>query len=238
MAKCIYKVIFTIFIAVIVIAGIYGYSLWGDHARAQEKVLYWGTNGSDVIKVQNKLSQWGYYDGIVDGVYGTETYRSVINFQRKNGLNPDGVVGKRTWAALGYNVSSASSARASTSSRGSTMDRNGTYVLAKVIAGEARAEPYLGKVSVGAVIMNRVQSSSFPNTVPGVIYQSLAFESVANGQYNQSPGDDALKAARQAMTGWDPTNGALYFWNPAKAVSPWIWSRNITMRIGKHVFGI
>jgi N-acetylmuramoyl-L-alanine amidase len=233
--------------------GVFASFLFGQQAMAQNKTLYWGSTGSDVNKVQYKLRQWGYYNGPVDGVYGAKTSQAVRSFQLRNGLNPDGVVGNNTWERLGYQVrgtawgaprqeenraQDANVERWSPESNARTRETNQTYLLAKVIAGEARGEPYLGKVAVGAVMMNRVQSSAFPNTLAGVIYQPMAFESVSNGQYARPVDEESLKAARQVMNGWDPTNGALFFWNPSKRVSPWIWSRNITMRIGKHVFGI
>lgn len=129
-------------------------------------------------------------------------------------------------------------ATASTAQRIDARDSHTVNLLARVIAGEARGEPYLGKVAVGAVIVNRVQSPAFPNTLAGCVYQPLAFESVANGEYARPVDEESINAARQVMNGWDPTNGALYFWNPTKSVSPWIWTRTITMRIGDHVFGL
>lgn len=230
--------------------GVFASFLFGQHAMAQNKTLYWGSTGNDVNKAQYKLSQWGFYKGAVDGVYGAKTSQAVKSFQARNGLSTDGVVGDNTWERLGYAVrdtawgsqneqkKKANVGQWSSTGNAQTRDKNGTYLLAKVIAGEARGEPYLGKVAVGAVMLNRVQSSAFPNTLAGVVYQPLAFESVSNGQYGRPVDQESLKAARQVMSGWDPTNGALYFWNPAKRVSPWIWSRNITMRIGRHVYGI
>lgn len=121
-------------------------------------------------------------------------------------------------------------------SRGGQVDRGSVYLLAQVIEGEAANEPYEGKVAVGAVIINRTQSPKFPHTIPGVIYDTDAFESVSNGQYQRPLSGDALNAAVEAMNGDDPTGGALYFWNPAKAKSPWVWSRPIITQIGEHVF--
>lgn len=199
------------------------------------KVLYWGTTGQDVKDVQWKLRNWKYYDGKVDGIYGARTYRAVRRFQKKNGLKIDGVVGPSTARALGLRVSTTK-AVAKTSTAGISQ-KGDVYLLARAIHGEARGEPYVGKVAVGAVILNRVRHPSFPNTVAGVIYQPLAFTAVADGQMNLTPGKDSIKAARAALNGWDPTYGCVYYWNPATATSKWIWSRKVILKIGKHWFG-
>ena len=196
------------------------------------RTLYWGSTGKDVRTVQDKLLRWQYYDGSVDGVYGARTYRAVMRFQQKNGLNPDGIVGSSTASAMGISTSS---------SAGSTSGITGSgdeYLLARTIHGEARGEPYIGKVAIAAVVLNRVKSPSFPNSAAGVVYQPLAFTAVADGQINLTPNKDAINAARDAINGWDPTNGCLYYWNPVTATSKWIWSRTVTLKIGKHWFGI
>ena len=198
------------------------------------QVLYWGTRGQDVKNVQWQLVKWKYLIGAVDGVYGAETYRAVRRFQAKNGLRIDGVVGPQTAAALGITLKGT---QAPASAQG--ISRKGDeYLLARAIHGESRGEPYIGKVAVGAVILNRTRSPKFPNTVAGVIYQPLAFTAVADGQINLTPGKDSIKAARDALNGWDPTYGCLYYWNPATATSRWIWSRKVTLKIGKHWFGL
>ncbi|GBF35685.1 spore cortex-lytic enzyme, lytic transglycosylase SleB [Desulfocucumis palustris] len=213
---------------------------WQGHmALAQNAVLYWGSSGPEVKKVQARLNGWGYYHGPIDGYYSGKTQEAVKDFQRNNGINPDGVVGSGTWLALGYSSGGQSASyvpQDGGSSRGIT-NRDSSYLLARVIEGEAADEPYVGKVAVGAVILNRTQSASFPGSLAGVIYQAHAFESVSNGHYTRPVTEEALRAAQEAMSGWDPTGGALYFWNPSKSVSPWIWSRNITGQIGRHVFG-
>lgn len=203
-----------------------------------QPTLYWGNRGSSVTLLQRKLAAWGYYDGRIDGIYGSDTYRAVLDFQRKNRLRVDGIVGRETWAALGYQWAGGGRnvVRAATTS-GSTRS-NDVEMLARLVHAEARAEPYEGQVAVAAVVLNRVKSPSFPNSISGVIYQPLAFESVANGQFNLPPTEENYRAARSAINGWDPTHGALYFWNPSKPVSRWIWSRRIVRRIGEHVFGI
>ncbi|WP_313755642.1 spore cortex-lytic enzyme [Tissierella sp.] len=196
------------------------------------RTLYWGVQGQDVRTVQDKLLRWRYYDGEVDGVYGARTYRAVRKFQAKNGLNVDGIVGPSTANALGMATTSVA---ASTQGVNRKADE---YLLARAIHGEARGEPYVGKVAVAAVILNRTKSPSFPNTVAGVIYQPLAFTAVADGQINLTPNKDSIKAARDALNGWDPSYGCLYYWNPATATSKWIWSRKVILKIGKHWFGL
>jgi len=196
------------------------------------RVLYWGTRGEDVKRVQWTLLKWGYYDGRVDGIYGARTYRAVRRFQRKNGLAVDGVVGPNTAAAMGLSFGQ----RNTTAARGVNRNDN-VYLLARAIYGEARGEPYIGQVAVGAVILNRVQNPKFPNSIASVVYQPGAFTAVSDGQINLSPDNTALRAARDALNGWDPTYGCLYYWNPAKARSPWIWSRKVVLKIGKHWFG-
>lgn len=196
-------------------------------------VLKKGSTGSEVKKVQQKLKNWGYYSGSVDGIYGSQTKKAVEYFQRKNGLTVDGIVGKQTFAALGISTSGTSSS-----------DSYGNYssadmqLLARCIYAEARGESYTGQVAVGAVILNRVKSSQFPNTISGVIYQKNAFTAVSDGQINLTPDATAMNAAKDAVNGWDPTYGCLYYYNPAVATSKWIFSRETVTVIGKHVFAI
>ncbi len=209
-----------------------GVFLYSRNLSAQPPTLYWGSTGGDVSRVQSRLRDWGYYKGPVDGIYGADTAAAVRSFQAKNGLAVDGVVGPSTWAALGFNVGRPATYQPS---RGVSA-RDDVYLLARVVNGEAANEPYLGKVAVAAVILNRVESDQFPNTLAGVIYQPNAFESITNGVANAAPSDESVRAAQDAMNGWDPTQGALFFWNPAKPVSKWIWSRPIVTQIGAHVF--
>ena len=205
-------------------------------ACAQDRSLYWGLSGDDVYRLQSQLSAWGYYTGPLDGYYGGGTQQAVILFQRSNGLVPDGVVGTATWEALGFSPTfDYAPPEPAGVSRG-VSNRGDVYLLARVIEGEAADEPFAGKVAVGAVILNRTRSAAFPHSLAGVIYQPHAFESVNNGQYNRPVTEEALRAAMLAMSGWDPTGGAIYFWNPAKLVNPWIWTRNIITQIGRHVF--
>lgn len=213
------------------------FSLGPQKAPAQYRTIYWGLSGNDVIRLQQQLASWGYYPGPVDGIFGSITQRSLIKFQLRNGLAPDGVAGPDTWAALGfsYDYDEYRQPEPVSVSRGIS-NRDDTYLLARVIEGEAADEPFTGKVAVGAVILNRTRSAAFPHSLASVIYQSHAFESVSNGQYNRPVSQEAQRAALMAMSGWDPTGGAIYFWNPAKTVNPWIWTRNIVTQIGDHVF--
>jgi len=210
---------------------------FGDKQTAQAASLYWGSTGNKVSEVQRKLKQWGYYDGPIDGVFGQATYNAVVWFQRKHGLKQDGVIGTQTANALGIRLTSGTAASAPAPSRqGTNTGSNDVYLLAAAIHGEARGEPYIGKVAVGAVILNRVRHPDFPNTIAGVIYQPLAFTAVADGQINLAPDEESIRAARDALNGWDPTYGAIYYYNPAKATSKWIWSRPVHIVIGKHRF--
>ncbi|MBQ8929315.1 MAG: spore cortex-lytic enzyme [Oscillospiraceae bacterium] len=183
-----------------------------------------GSTGSVVTQIQQKLSQWGYYSGTVDGVYGSQTEKAVRQFQRKNGLTVDGVAGKQTLAAMGI------------SDTASTGQSNDAALLARLISAEARGEPYSGQVAVGAVVLNRVKHPSFPNSISGVIYQRGAFSCLDDGQFDQPVADSAYKAAQDALGGWDPSGGAIYYFNPATATSAWIWSRPLLTTIGKHRF--
>ena len=195
-----------------------------------ETLSKYGSRGSEVTQIQTKLKRWGYYSGSVDGIYGTQTVNAVKYFQRKNGLTVDGIAGPATLKAMGI-TSTSSSSSSSSSNYSSNLN-----LLARVIYGEARGEPYSGQVAVGAVVMNRIKSSSFPNTLSGVVYQSGAFDAVKDGQVNLTPNDTARKAAQDAMNGWDPSYGAIYYFNPSTATNKWIWSRPMTVTIGKHRF--
>lgn len=201
-------------------------------SSTEAATLYWGSTGSDVREVQQRLKNWGYYDGAVDGVYGPKTFEAVKKFQAKNGLAVDGNVGPQTRAALGMPATDGSGY---TPGRG-TSNRDNVYLMAQAIHGEARGESYIGQVAVGAVIMNRVRHPSFPNTIAGVIFQPGAFTAVADGQMFMPPGDTSLKAAEDALNGWDPTGGAIYYYNPAKTTNMWIYSRPVVKVIGKHYF--
>lgn len=193
-----------------------------------------GKYNQTVRNAQQKLKQWGYYIGAVDGIYGPKTREAVIKFQRKNGLVADGIIGPKTKTALGLGVDAAVGDYVATS-RGVSREKD-VRLMAMAINGEARGEPYTGQVAVGAVILNRVRHPSFPNTIAGVIYQPLAFTAVADKQIYLEPTETSFKAARDALNGWDPTGGAIYYWNPITATSKWIWTRTPTVKIGKHWF--
>ena len=194
----------------------------------------YGSRGEEVRTIQTKLKRWGYYKGNVDGIYGSQTQEAVKYFQRKNGLTVDGIAGTKTLQAMGIYNSSGNSSSGSSNNSSSSTNSNDLNLLSRLVYGEARGEPYTGQVAVAAVVLNRVKSSSFPNTIAGVIYQSGAFDVVADGQINLTPNETAKKAAQDALNGWDPTNGAIYYFNPSTANNKWIWSRPRTVTIGKH----
>lgn len=194
-----------------------------------ETLSKYGSRGNEVTQIQTKLKRWGYYSGSVDGIYGSQTVSAVKYFQRKNGLTQDGIAGPKTLVAMGI----TSSSNSSSSSSSNSSDLN---LLSRIIYSEARGEPYTGQVAVGAVVLNRVKNSSFPNTIAGVIYQAGAFDAVSDGQFNLTPNATAKKAAQDALNGWDPTYGAIYYFNPKTATSAWIWSRPMTVTIGNHRF--
>ena len=199
------------------------------------------SSSSDIKLVQQKLKNWGYYTGAVDGIYGPKTASAVKLFQKRNGLVVDGIVGNKTLAAMGISqnkLSGGSSSSSSTSSSVAGYSSSDVQLLARLIHAEARGESYQGQVAVGAVVLNRVKSSSFPNTISGVIYQPYAFTCVNDGQINLTPNNTALKAAKDAMNGWDPTYGCLYYYNPKIATSSWIYSRPTVVTIGNHVFAL
>ena len=200
-------------------------------------VLKNGSRGSEVKEVQRRLKLWGYYNGSVDGVFGAGTKKAVVAFQKKNGLTADGVVGKATYKALG--MTSAYNALVESAGGGTNgFSSSDVYLLARTIYAEGRGEPYTGQVAIGAVVLNRVRSSQFPNTISGVVYQKHAFTAVTDGQINLTPNETAMRAARDAINGWDPTGGAIYYYNPAVATSAWIFDRQTVTVIGKHVFAI
>ena len=221
--------ILTIVLSILFISSIIiGISIYKKDDTAETLSKY-GSRGTEVTQIQTKLKRWGYYSGNIDGIYGTQTVNAVKYFQRKNGLTVDGIAGPATLRAMGIMTSSSSSS--SSSSYNSNLN-----LLAKVIYSEARGEPYTGQVAVGAVCLNRVKSSSFPNTLSGVVYQTGAFDAVSDGQINLTPNLTARKAAQDALNGWDPSYGAIYYFNPSTATNKWIWSRPVTVTIGNHRF--
>lgn len=211
-------------VAIIILVNVLIITAFGEIAEAASYKR--GSSGETVTKIQQKLSNWGYYSGSIDGIYGSRTEKAVRYFQRKNGLTVDGVAGPATLAALG--ISSGSNSGGSYSGQ--------TELLARLISAEARGEPYQGQVAVGAVVMNRIDHPSFPNTMSGVIYQAGAFSCMYDGQFDQPVAESCYRAARDALAGADPTGGAIYYFNPSTATNGWIWSRPHLTTIGKHRF--
>ena len=194
-----------------------------DRQESVDILSKMGSRGSEVRQIQTLLQGYGVYNGAIDGVYGTKTREAVRIFQRYNGLTVDGIAGPQTLKKMGISSSTSSSS-------------NNVNLLARLIHGEARGEPYVGQVAVGAVVLNRVKSSSFPNSIAGVIYQAGAFDAVSDGQINLTPNQTAINAATDAINGWDPSYGSIYYFNPNTATNKWIWSRPHTVTIGKHRF--
>ena len=184
-----------------------------------------GSSGETIKQIQTRLKNWGYYTYTVDGIYGSRTTAAVKKFQKNNGLQADGIAGPATLSKMGISSSAAAAGIS-----------NDTALLARLISAEARGEPYIGQVAVGAVVLNRMEHPSFPNSLSGVIYQSGAFTCITDGQFNQPVSESAYSAARDALNGWDPSGGAIYYFNPATATSAWIWSRPLIVTIGKHRF--
>ncbi len=184
-----------------------------------------GSQGEEVKNIQRVLKEKGYYSGNIDGIFGTATKKAVTQFQKDNGLTADGIVGEKTLKALGI-------AKSETGGY-SSADFD---LLARIISAESRGEPYIGQVAVGAVVLNRIEHPSFPDTLSGVVYQKGAFSCLNDGQFYEEVSDSAYKAARDAINGLDPSGGAIYYYNPKKATSKWIFSRNIITTIGNHRF--
>ena len=233
MKKTLLSIVSFVFVITFIFAGVFTFMKNDndDIFKQDEISADAATTTAENKTIQTKLKRWGYYTGNVDGIYGPLTTAAVKYFQRKNGLTVDGIVGPKTAAALGMTLSSSSSSSSSISSS----DLN---LLARCVYAEARGESYVGQVAIAAVVLNRVESASFPNTIAGVIYQPYAFTAVNDGQINLTPDSTAYKAAQDALNGWDPTYGAIYYYNPATATSSWIWSRKTTVTIGNHVFAV
>ena len=209
------------------------FAAWNQYAAAD---LYKkGSTGATVTEIQTRLKAWGYYTGAVDGTYGSATEKAVKYFQQSNGLTADGQAGSETLAALGLPTGGGSASGGGDG--GSSGSGEGDVdLLARLISAEARGEPYEGQVAVGAVVLNRVEHTSFPNSISGVIYQSGAFSCLDDGQFDEPVAESAYRAAQDALNGWDPSSGAIYYFNPSTATSSWIWSRPVILTIGKHMF--
>ncbi|WP_253701558.1 spore cortex-lytic enzyme [Bacillus sp. FJAT-27445] len=220
--------------------------LWnGEKAEAfSNQVIQHGAVGDDVIELQKRLKHVGFYTKKIDGVFGWSTYWALRNFQYEFGLPIDGLAGSATKAKLvkatknmqGGTAKKSAPAKQSAVNVPSGFSQNDIKLMSNAVYGEARGEPYEGQVAVAAVIINRLESSSFPNTISGVIFEPLAFTAVADGQIWLTPNESARKAVLDAINGWDPTGNALYYFNPVTATSKWIWSRPQIKRIGKHIF--
>ncbi len=201
-------------------------------------VIYYGSNAEDVRQVQQRLKDWGYMsDGTVDGHFDWKTEEAIKKFQKNHGLPAEGKAGQQTLDAmgLGHLLQKQPASTEYQASRGTT-NRDEAYLLAQAIYGEGRGEPYIGQVAIGAVILNRVEHPSLPNSINEVIYQPGAFTAVSDGQIYLMPDEIALKAANDALSGWDPSGGAIYYYNPEKTTNQWIYSRPIIKTIGKHIF--
>ena len=222
--------IIPIILLVVAIATFILYNIYfREDVNNAEALSRYGSRGDEVTQIQTKLKRWGYYNGAIDGIFGSQTLSAVKWFQSKNGLTVDGIAGPKTLAAMGI-------ASTGNNTGGGTSSNSDLNLLSHLVYSEARGEPYSGQVAVAAVVLNRVKNSSFPNTVAGVIYQSGAFSVVADGQINLTPNQTAISAAQDAINGWDPSYGAIYYFNPNTARNGWIWSRPVTVVIGNHRF--
>ena len=221
--QVLWQIVAIILVNVLVITAI-AYT-YGESAQTLSQL---GSRGQEVRQIQSKLRELGLYSGSIDGIYGTATQKAVRQFQKNCGLTVDGIAGRKTLLYLGLGSGGSSSAGGYSSSD--------VYLLARIIGAEARGESYVGQVAVGAVVLNRVRHSSFPDSIAGVVYQSGAFSAVRDSNWNVPPNDTAKKAARDAINGWDPTGGAIYYYNPAKTSNQWIRTRPVVTTIGRHVF--
>jgi len=210
------------------------YETGGLEAYLGNRSIVPGDTGTDVLEMQQRLGQFGYYVGTPDGIYDQKTLKSVKRFQADNDLKANGIVNQATKKSLGIFRSTGPLSREEFS--GGASWRDDTNLLARTIYAEARGEPYLGQVAVGAVVLNRTRHPGFPKTITGVVYQPWAFTAVHDGQINLAPSNTAYRAAQDAMSGWDPSGGAVYYYNPRTASSGWIFSRPVIKRIGSHIF--
>ncbi|WP_026021170.1 spore cortex-lytic enzyme [Paenibacillus senegalensis] len=221
-----------------------------------QNVIKYGNKGDDVYELQGRLKFLGFYNYNIDGDFGYRTLKAVKWFQGEFGLTVDGVVGAKTkdmlsratknWSpsapgggggTAGGGEAAGDNANLTTSPRANVTE-NDIQIMANAVYGEARGEPYVGQVAVAAVILNRLKSADFPNTISGVIFQPGAFTAVADGQIWLTPNETARKAVMDALNGWDPSNGCEYYFNPDTATSAWIWTRQQVKKIGKHIFCI
>lgn len=210
------------------VAGGICYKVFAEPQKSSYAVSKLGSSGDEVKSIQRKLSSLGYYNGSIDGIYGSATKTAVTKFQRNCGITADGICGKATLLYLGLGGSSSSS--------NTTYSNSDVELLAKVISAEARGESYEGQVAVGAVILNRVKHPSFPDSLSGVIYQNGAFSCVNDSNWHAAVADSAKRAAVDALNGWDPSGGAIYYYNAKKTNDSFMHSRPIVKVIGDHRF--
>lgn len=218
--KYLWRILVILLVNVLIIA------LVGNYGGSVQTLSKVGSTGEEVRQIQTKLKEYGVYSGEVDGIYGSQTKKAVIAFQKYNGLVADGIAGEQTLRKMGISSGAGQGGFSS-----SDVD-----LLAKIISAESRGEPYQGQVAVGAVILNRIEHPSFPNTLAGVIYQPGAFSCLYDGGVNAPVADSAYRAARDAINGNDPSGGAVYYYNPAKSTNKWIFSRPVITVIGSHRF--
>lgn len=216
---------FSLALLLLIALGVFAARMW----RTTDVLSKQGSRGNEVRQIQQKLKTWGYYSGEVDGIFGVQTKKAVMDFQRKNGLTVDGIAGSATLRAMGISSSQQTGGSGGYS-------ESDIALLANIISAEARGEPFEGQVAVGAVVLNRVEHPSFPDTLPGVVYQPGAFTAITDGQINEAVAESARKAAREALAGSDPSGGALYYYNPDKTSNKWIRTRPVIKRIGAHLF--
>ncbi|WP_371932046.1 spore cortex-lytic enzyme [Mesobacillus subterraneus] len=253
-----YRSILKVMTALALIMSLVQFSEVDQRAEAfTSQVLQQGSTGEDVIELQSRLKHIGFYTGKIDGVFGWGTYWALRNFQYEFGLEIDGVAGWKTklklakatpnakiaWGGETQGGGSAggggqgqSAAKPAATNTPNGFSQNDIQLMANAVYGEARGEPYTGQVAVAAVILNRLDSATFPNTISGVIFEPRAFTAVADGQIWLTPNETAKKAVLDAINGWDPTGNAMYYFNPDTATSAWIWSRPQIKKIGKHIF--
>ncbi|MBP0979047.1 MAG: spore cortex-lytic enzyme [Oscillospiraceae bacterium] len=229
--------LFSISLIFVVIISFVCFYFLNSKTRTIQTLSKFGSKGSEVTQIQQKLKEQGFYYDNVDGIYGKNTENAVIKYQQSKGLRIDGIAGSETLSSLGITASSGAGSNQQSTQTSSSANQNDAYILAKMISAEARGEPFEGQVAVGAVIMNRVRHPSFPNTISGVLYESGAFSALTDGQYYNEPiAESAHRAADLAIKGWDPSGGAIYYFNPNKTSNAFMWSRPVITVIGSHRF--
>lgn len=199
--------------------------LFPSSPTADNAISSFGSRGAEVSAIQERLKERGLFHEDITGYYGEKTREAVLRFQKQKGISQTGTAGPLTLKALGISIGSIPDATESN-----------VYLLARIISAESRGEPYTGQVAVGAVILNRIEHPSFPDTLSGVIYQNGAFTAIVDGQFNEPISESAYSAARDALNGWDPTGGCIYYYNPDKTSNKFMWSRPTVITIGAHRF--